>query len=736
MSVEQDLLNDILSVKNAVVNNLTEINANAIQIEALVKDGFSWLEDNLEKEAKNLKTDLTNVEQDLKKIEKSSTLKQDLTSAVSTLGLDMDTVIKKLDGLDDLGSVIDTILDEISKNDNLPAEIKSAMALIKNIINAILGGGFSIAVKDLPAHTSPGSSGSGGSGGDTGSTSAAQGSDFLTTLLSGLGTHFDGFIDNNETEIKTMIANMETVITDNDVTAMEGPINTMVSNLKALSAGDITVEAVMSQLETLADSEKEAVETVLTSFFNTMSGDFVSMQTKLSDLLTDAVKDKGELHELYHDITGNDDVPSLLKIISIFISIPITLISNVSECKFQIPITAFPSAPKSGNSLTTIDASEVASPPFTENDKLKMDASLEIVKTIYLCVGELIDYQMDKRGLPVPYQYKFISGAIEAVFSILEQVASYPLYSGISINNASWVANWVTSFSFFLSKSMVDAYETKKIEDLKAPSSLNSTKNKILPDYYTFLKKFTLIYKPFVNEYKKISKQIRKVDDSYNSIPNIPLCSIPLGNLEGLETNITGITNEADLSSCLNTIQDIAIMTGAIDEITASLNAYKIKHTGDAVLNKDISSAISMFWYYKNKLTSTVADALQKLKIKAGTISLSHDFEKAKKNKEKLLGAIYPGVGLFIQVLNRIWTVYLYDQKGKNDPQTLIYDLINGFQFVGGNISSIYYYNNPPEEGSPAEAHKTRVGYTLFGTTIVLNIYSASTKLIKAGSSH
>jgi hypothetical protein len=735
-NIEQDLINDVLSVKNAVVENWDDIQTNANQIENLIKDGLSWLDDNLEKEAKNLITDLKNVEGYLKELEKSSSLKNELGNAVSKLGSDLDPVIEKLEGLDDLDSVINTILDDIYAIDNIPPDIKNAIAPIKSILNAILGGGFSIAVKDLPANASGSTDGSEGANGGPGEASPGQTADFLSTLLGGLGTNFDNFIDNNETEIKTMIANMETVITDNDVTAMEGPINKMIENLPA---NGLTVKIILQKLETLATKEEVNIEPILTSLFKTMTGDLVSMETMLQSLLTGTVEEGHELCELYQEITGTKDVPSLLKIISIIIAIPVTLVSNIAECKFSIPASVFPPAKKSGNTFAMLDASEGSPSLSKEDHKLKMEAVLKIVKVEYLCVEELIDDDMEKSGTTVSYKYKLFTGCVEAVFSILEQALSSPYPSGESTDKGPWITSWFTDTLFCLSKSVTDAYQTKKIAELTSSKNVNKYITKISAAYDRFFIDYNKLLMDIDDSISQIYR-IKKVKNNYGylKVEKVRYSRSQINLLFNIKEGIQKIssdegTSEVAIDSVISAINQLSISSADVDQIILGLQTVENKMIGKR--DKDdkiaVTNWISTFEGYKLKY-ATIPVYLSMVKLETSKLSLSSNFEIAKANMEKILNLYYPAAGLSIQALNRIWTIYLYSQENTKDPKTLGDDLIDGIQFVGGNISSLYYYKNPPEEGSSEETNKTRIGYLLFGTGIVLNMYSVITKLISA----
>jgi len=413
MSVEQNIINDVLDVKAVIQDNWDDILETAHQINTLINDGLEWMEqaDNLQK----IKDSLSNIK--IPDLDLESPIPTDLiTGAMNAVKAVLDPMLDQLHQLqDDITpeTLIELIADNLPNIPNIPGLAGLSMGTLKNIANAIASEGFSISLKDLPQQTGEKDSGA------TSTSQTEQGANqqgILDCLFAGLEDHLEEIFVNpsNVKSIENLISNLIGSLSEEVMTSLVKDFKLIKTQLE--SSNDFSVESLFENVEELVRQQGSKAKKVIDTFISGIENEVESLISLFSDLLKIPVDTKSELYELSIALDSKNTQPSLISIISLIASIPICLIcKSVGIKEFVLPSSVFQATEDEKQALRNYGGMQL------------FDGFIAVIDSFsaYKCAGR-------SRGI--------LSSALIDILSltanILAQIYSKPSEPSVSPNNS------------------------------------------------------------------------------------------------------------------------------------------------------------------------------------------------------------------------------------------------------------------------------------------------------------
>ncbi len=335
MSSKQDILDDVMDVKNVVVDNWDDILNTSDQIQDMITSGFQWLqiEDNIEA----IKSKFENFE--LPDFDVDDPIPDGVFEFVTDqVKSTLDPILGQLHTLSSdvdpkaLINLIEASLSDIPDIPNIPG---LNMSTLKNIATALVNGGLSISFKDLPHVKTQHSQ------------TASGESSLLETLFNGLADHFKQFSTQYEDTIQAMMTELKAVITDDLINSFKSSSKSLLDQLESSS---MTTEELFNSIKSLLAQEADTSKEIVIKLITQLTSRVPDIRNMLSSLLTKEIDQDSELCQLYQAVSSSNDIPSLIEILSIVFAIPITIIGN----------------PATGNNL---DLSKSISQSYTEKQR-------------------------------------------------------------------------------------------------------------------------------------------------------------------------------------------------------------------------------------------------------------------------------------------------------------------------------------------------------------------------------
>jgi hypothetical protein len=327
------LVNDITSVKKAVADNWDDILTTADQLEKLISDGLLWLED--EGNIQKINSTLINIQ--IPTFSASNPIPTGIfDSTLSVLQQKIDPLLSDLQTLEQEitpSSILDSIESHLPDMPDLPGIPGLDIATVKRVLNAILDDGFSISLNELPYNSNNSITNSNIATSPIGSnvlpsTNPNLKTDTVNEIFSnGITGVIQNYYNKNKANIDTLFEGFESLLTDNDLSDFEQILSSTTSSYLT-SDQPITSSILIDLMGQVLQNTSDKAKTISQLLTNQFSSDLVTLKTILTDLLNTQIDTESELYALYTEIKPSQTTPTLLQIISLSLSIPVTLISK------------------------------------------------------------------------------------------------------------------------------------------------------------------------------------------------------------------------------------------------------------------------------------------------------------------------------------------------------------------------------------------------------------------------
>jgi hypothetical protein len=327
------LANDIVAVKKAVENNWKDIIETAGQLEKLISDGLLWLED--EGNIQKINSTLTNIQ--IPTFSASNPIPNGLfDSTLSELQQKIDPLLSSLQTLEqDItpSSILDSIESHLPDMPDLPGIPGLDIAKVKRVLNAILDDGFSISLNELPYNSNNNITNSNIADSSNANNVQPNANSNLKTdninkgLSNGITEIFQNYYGKNQATIDNLFKDFESLLSDKDLSDFEQILSSTTSSYLT-SNQPITSSTLINIMGQVVQNTSDKAKTISQLLTNQFSSNLVILKTILTDLLNTQIDTESDLYALYTEIKPSQTTPTLLQVISLSLSIPVTLISK------------------------------------------------------------------------------------------------------------------------------------------------------------------------------------------------------------------------------------------------------------------------------------------------------------------------------------------------------------------------------------------------------------------------
>ncbi len=328
MSFSEDALKDLLSVKNAVVENWDDILQTSQQIDKLITDGLDWLENdtNLKQVEDILTQSISSITSELDDLDPASLTKA-FSDAESTIASYLDPILKNIESIAEDAvpeSLVKPIIDNLKSIpglDDIPdLDLSTLESKIENL-SSILD--LDVAVKDTTGATSVKKP----SGSVPTSSSGSSTNDLAGALLTGLDNHFQSFIDQNESRIESLFTPIKSLFTQTLIDSLDTDLESVIKNFTSGQKA-ITTANILQSIQSVVLTQASTAKLVISTFLTQNKGSFSGLKDILSDLLTGNIDEGSELAELYQELTGTQQTPDVSSVLALSITVPNILLNG------------------------------------------------------------------------------------------------------------------------------------------------------------------------------------------------------------------------------------------------------------------------------------------------------------------------------------------------------------------------------------------------------------------------
>lgn len=747
-AVEHDLVEDILAVKNALVEFWPDVLTNASQIEYFIRGGIEWLEETghwsmIEEDLGNA---LKNLESELSPAP-TAKLDQLLKTAKSDLEADINPILAEYDAIKDgeIGTIIETILNSLGTLDGIPAGLKAALAPMERILKTILGGGFSIALKDLPKHTSSSPVGSAGSGNDN--ATHQEGQDAVSNWFhefEELVWAFEDPVNAIETDIESLLDSTAlSAEIENLVTKLQQAVNKLEDELD-ITGAELDMDNIWARLEELLTEEDlfADIVTIATELHHTLAEGLHDLKELISELFTQTLDAESALAGLYQDITGATSPPSVLEVISIVISIPLTLVSEATGQQFKIPTSAFLAGPPPGQSGDHHSMTMTADGSMTDtmgagSAMLVTDGVLQLTSYII----QIFDKAYSSEVTPSP-TYKLVKGLIMSSISAIDLGLGYPAHHGFVTDPSKtgnlWWSKWVTVIATSYIQTLVDY---RLLKDLKEIDELKTQSDRV-DQLISSFKAFDNLYRPSLKKlqdaYQNLVYYIKQVYSEYPS--RTSEFTKGLQNLDDLKTVTMGVNTDQDFTTKAYPQYKGFSVPLYIYDLKSNLTEAKKHLSGKSEILKRINLFITVHIdaqvYYNQK---DILGAWNDLFNEVNRIKEVIGNNAKKDSKAKLMNLGFPAMGLCTQITNTTLSTVWAAEGSSPNAWAITSGILSMLGPISGNVSTMVFYErlNPTdplstEQKEHIEAQKKTVGNIIFAFSRMTQAYGILKNFVTA----
>jgi hypothetical protein len=317
------VINDIVDLKNAIINNWVDIIETSDQIETMLSNGLEWLEN--EKNTPTI-TDITS-NFEIPDIDFTDPLnKSALNDAVSYIKPQILPFINDLENLTDVPSpseLISIIEKNIPKTNDFSGLPEISMTSIINIVNKIAEGGISVSLNDLQktkiySNTSYTSN-------FPNQNIVDPSNDLLASLTYELVLYIEGYYNKNKESIDNITNTFNDLLSDDQIKSLKSviePFTTEQSN----GSQQITSDFLFDLLNTQVINWNKDSASICNSIVSKIGTETNTIANLLSGLLNVTVDETSNLCSIYRTLTNSTKQPTIVQVISLIAAIPSTMI--------------------------------------------------------------------------------------------------------------------------------------------------------------------------------------------------------------------------------------------------------------------------------------------------------------------------------------------------------------------------------------------------------------------------
>lgn len=749
-NLEQELLGDIIKVRSTLKTNWGYVQSNAATISAILNHQLDQLSGI---RPSSIKTDLDNVKTEIENTLSSidlSYLKSAVQEAEQKFKSTLDPLLNDIESLesDTLLQNFEKVMDQVADLDGLPSGIKSAIKPVEHIVEAILGGDFSVALKDLPNHAQ---SGNGTDSGANKQTAAAA-----TSLFKSLGTSIESLMTTLEGNPAGNIANqfqgLESgvkKIAKKQLTGLENNVfanlAALFDNLEGLGPGQkapLSLELVMSTLENLLEDEKSQISTTITSLFKHAPAAFTTVQTMMADIKSIKLEAGSELYELFALILPDNSEPDLIDLVSLVIAIPFTLVLKTTQQ--NPPLITNPYTNGGHNDVLSVIEGSDNEAIVSGEASLIITGTLQMVTTYFAGVDKLVDYYFDNKGSATPYQWKIFKTLFSTACTSTTMALSAPTtqnpFTSPTLKSSVWLSQLFTSLGFGFVKGMTDAYQTRKLTLLPKGPGFSTNLQTLKTSYDAFYKSSCRTLINFYKDYIQLNENIKKYDTSYIPLNLSFSTSSAFKSMKRFDYEIGQLNTDEELDKIIEVIKNFVyqepnsiILHHSLHKVSTDLGL--IPNPSNKVTN--LIGQVNTFMNRIDKLPTKLKPFFKTLHSSLPVLSSQSPYEIAKAKKDKILSRNFATAGLLFQVCNLVLNSHLAKKSTTNDKVNFALSIGIATPDIVDSITGLYWYKAASSQAltDSQKIFKKRLGYFTFFTGKLLTITSATDKFLIAGES-